>query len=63
MHSHNKDTHVLVDEKGECLPTSGTEEEMRAEAKVLIELGHGPVELRKIGVETGWQWDMMDWGD
>jgi hypothetical protein len=63
MHNHNKDTHVLVDEKGNTLPTSGTREEMEKEALGLVELGHGPLELVAIGHETAWKWEMIDWGD
>lgn len=63
MHHHGRDTHVLVDEKGDTLPTSGTQEEMRQEAEELLKLGHGPVELRKIGQEPDWHWESVDWGD
>lgn len=63
MHNHNLDTHVLVDERGNTLPTSGTEEEMRQEALELLKLGYGPLELRKIGSEPGWKWESLDWGD
>ena len=29
----------------------------------LLELGHGPIELRAIGSEPAWKWEMQDWGD
>jgi hypothetical protein len=63
MHHHNHDTHCLIDSEGNLLPTSGSLEEIRAEALYIQSLGHGPVEIIPIGQPRPWQWDLIDWGD